>query len=168
MQQSNMAAQTVLSRRDAPSGMALMFFGQSLGGSLFISVAQNVLDNKLISNFKALDLPNFSPDSIVDSGATDLRDLVTEAELPELLVAYNGALVQCFYVGLSMACLSIVGSALMEWRSVKKVRGMKAAVEEGVKEVADGAPGGPPPIVDGEQEVGEEKIEEEKSVEARV
>lgn len=38
MQQAGMAAQTVLSKQDIPTGTALMFFAQSLGGALFISV----------------------------------------------------------------------------------------------------------------------------------
>lgn len=136
MQQSNMAAQTVLPRKDASAGMALMFFGQSLGGSVFVSVAQNVLNNKLISNLRALHLPNFKPEDIVNTGATDLRNLVPSDELPRLLVAYNDAIKHAFYLGVALAALSILGSASMEWKSVKKARQQMAGMK--------GGPGGPP------------------------
>lgn len=122
MQQSNMAAQTVLPRRDASAGMALMFFGQSLGGSVFISVAQNVLDNKLIGNLLKLNLPDITPETIIDAGATDLRSIVPASELPRLLVAYNDAIISAFYVGLSLACFSLIGALAMQWRSVKAGR----------------------------------------------
>lgn len=138
MQQSNMAAQTVLSRRDASAGMALMFFGQSLGGSVFLSVAQNILDNKLISNFGALHLPNFSPEEVINGGATNLRGLVPASELPQLLKAYNNAVVNAFYVGVAMAAFSIFGSAAMQWRSVKKARQSQMAAAGG----GPRAPGG--------------------------
>lgn len=149
MQQSNMAAQTVLPRKDASAGMALMFFGQSLGGSVFISVAQNILDNELISNFEALDLPDFTPQDVINSGATDLRGLVPASELPALLKAYNGAIINAFYVGVALACLSLLGAAAMEWKSVKKARQGQVATAKGpaaATTAGPGAPGGPPAV----------------------
>lgn len=120
MQQPAMAAQTVLPRKDVSTGMALMFFGQSLGGSVFIAVAQNILDSKLISNIEALNIPGFSPDTVVNAGATTLRSVVPAAELQRLLVAYNSAIMTALYVAVALASASIIGAATMEWRSVKK------------------------------------------------
>ena len=137
MQQSNMAAQTVLARRDVATGMALMFFGQSLGGAVFISVAQNVLNGRLISNLQRLRLPGFDPRSVIYAGATDLRTLVPADELSGLLVAYNDALVHAFYVGVALAALSIVGAVAMEWKSVKKAKKEQVAAAEST------GPGGP-------------------------
>lgn len=42
MQQSGLAAQVVLRAEDVPIGASLMFFGQQLGGSIFVCVAQTV------------------------------------------------------------------------------------------------------------------------------
>ena len=152
MQQANMAAQAVLPRKDVSAGMALMFFGQSLGGSVFVSVAQNLLNNRLIANFEQLHLPNFSPESIITAGATELKNLVPQNELPALLVAYNDAIVHAFYVGVALAALSMVGSVAMEWKSIKKVRqAQMAAMRAGGATGGPGGPGGPretsgPPI----------------------
>ena len=118
-QQAILAAQTVLTRRDIPIGIATMMFLQLLGGSVFVSVAENVLDNNLIINLAAT-LPDLDPQIIIHSGATQLRNLVRSEEIVALLQAYNSALMQAFMVALIMACLSIFGSALTECRSVKK------------------------------------------------
>jgi hypothetical protein len=47
MQQPNIAVQTVLQRRDVPIGTSLVFFFQNMGGSIFISIANSIFDNKL-------------------------------------------------------------------------------------------------------------------------
>ncbi|KAL1303716.1 hypothetical protein AAFC00_007066 [Neodothiora populina] len=136
LQQPNMAAQTVLPRKYASSGMALMFFCQNLGGSVFISVAQNVLSTSLIKNLRALHLSDIGAEDIANTGATDLRNLIPANELPRLLVAYNAAIIDAFYVGLAMACMLIVGALAMEWKSVKKAKEQQqAAVGDKTSEV---------------------------------
>lgn len=135
MQQANLAAQTVLPRRDVSSGASLMFFGQTLGGSVFLSVGQNVLDNRLIQSLTNLHIPNFNPKSITSAGATDIRDLVPTAYMKELLVAYNDALMNTLYVAVAMACFSMVGAAAMEWRSVNQKKGEQQQGKQGIAEV---------------------------------
>ncbi|KAK7556111.1 hypothetical protein IWX92DRAFT_400641 [Phyllosticta citricarpa] len=117
MQQSNIAIQTVLSRIDVPMGTTLLFFSQQLGGAIFVAVGQSIFTNDLISGVAAL--TNLDPRSITAIGATELQQRVPADVLPQVLVAYNDALVQAFQVGLAMACFSILGSAAVEWRSVK-------------------------------------------------
>lgn len=46
MQQPLIAVQAVLPARDVPIGTAMIMFCQTLGGALFISVAQNVFTNQ--------------------------------------------------------------------------------------------------------------------------
>lgn len=119
MQQPMMAVQTVLSRKDASSGMSLIIFGQSLGGAIFASVGQNVLDNKLIKNLQLLNLP-VTPGQVVNAGATNIRKLVPAQDLPVLLLAYNDAITRgALYVGLGLASVSILGAVGMQWKSVK-------------------------------------------------
>ncbi len=117
VQQSSLAAQTVLPRIDVPTGASLMFFAQQFGGSVFISIAQNVFTNKLVAG---LESHGVSPEQVVNTGATDIYSVVPKEFLKEVLSVYNGALVGAFRVGLAMACLSIVAALMMEWRSTKK------------------------------------------------
>lgn len=74
MQQPNVAVQTVLQRRDVPTGASLVFFFQDLGGSLFTSVANNLFDNKLKEGLQ--NIPGIDAKIIKNVGATDLRRFV--------------------------------------------------------------------------------------------
>ncbi|MCJ1262827.1 MFS sugar transporter [Lobaria immixta] len=121
MQQPIIAAQTVLKLDDVPVGTSLIIFMQTLGGALFISVAQNIFTNRLVSNL--LDkVPTLDPSIVLRTGATSLKHAVDADHadlLPGVLFAYNRALTQTFYVSLALAALSIFGSVGIEWKSVK-------------------------------------------------
>ncbi|KAI9704044.1 MAG: hypothetical protein M1820_005666 [Bogoriella megaspora] len=117
MQQASVAAQTVLSKQDAPTGVALIFFGQSFGGSVFIAVAQNILGNRLAKQLTGI--PGFDPSLIVNTGATDLRRVLDPKYLDVVLIAYNNALKDVWYLAAAVSAASIFGAAAMEWRSVK-------------------------------------------------
>ncbi|KAL8720385.1 MAG: hypothetical protein Q9225_002737 [Loekoesia sp. 1 TL-2023] len=117
MQQPLMAAQTVLPLDDVPIGTTIIIFLQTLGGALFISVGQNIFTNRLMKNL-IVDAPSLPPELVLHTGATKLRGL-DPASLSGVLRAYNSAITQTFYVSLAMAAFSIVGSALIEWKSVK-------------------------------------------------
>jgi MFS family permease len=117
-QAPNMAAQTVLPRKDVAIGASLMFFGQQLFGAIFTSVAQNVLDNQLAHRLAGI--PGISSRLIQNTGAIELLNLIPARYHAAALEGYNNSLRVCFQVGLIMACLSVPGALAMEWRSVKK------------------------------------------------
>jgi MFS family permease len=122
LQHGPIAVQTVLEPKDVPMGVSLVFFCQQLGGAIFVSVGQNVFDNKLIAGLTSV-VKGLDPHTIVNTGATDLRDAVPTTGLYEVLVAYNEALRWVFIVGVIMASLSALGSCTLEWRSVKDEQG---------------------------------------------
>lgn len=121
-QTSNLAAQTVLPHADVPLGMALMFFMQQLGGSIFLSVGQNIFVTQLVdglSGITGLDMKD-----IIGAGATDLRSTVPTNELGPVLVAYNHALIRVFVLAAALGACTILGALLVEWKSIKgKPRG---------------------------------------------
>ena len=112
------AAQTVLPAEDVPIGVAITLFFTMLGGSVFVSAANNVLNNTLVQNLSALGIPNAA--GIASAGATQLRALVPANLVLQAVEAYNGAVVKTFEVALVLSCLSLVGALGMEWKSVKK------------------------------------------------
>ncbi|KAI9819043.1 MAG: MFS sugar transporter [Thelocarpon impressellum] len=126
LQQSLIAVQTVLHIDDVPTGTAAIIFFQTLGGALFVSIGQNVFTNQLVSGLRAA-APGLDPAIVLRTGATSLKAAVPAEFLPGVLVAYNDALVDCYRVGLAMACLTIVGAAGVEWRSVKGKQVVAAA-----------------------------------------
>jgi MFS family permease len=120
MQQSSMAAQTCLDKIDIPTGVSLMFFGQQLGGTVFVSVGQNVLSSRLIAGLLAAKVPGLDASMVVNTGATNLRDVVKPEFLAAVLKAYNHAVTTVFIVAVGTSCILIVGAVFMEWKSVKK------------------------------------------------
>ena len=121
MQQPNIAAQTVLAPRDVPTGVSLMMFGQTLGGAVFISVAQNLFANNLVDGLAGV--PGLNAALVVNTGATLLREVVAPGYLDIVLLAYNAALTKAYDVALGLACASVIGSLAMGWRSVKGRQG---------------------------------------------
>ena len=141
-QQGNLACQTVLPRKDVPTGLALAFFCNALGSAIFVSVGNNIFDNELARNLRGI--AGLDPAKIVKTGATNLRNVVRPDLLPRVLEGYNRALVACFYVATALSCAAIFGALAMEWRSIKgrdapgeKKAGQDGKVEEGTTQVFD-------------------------------
>ncbi|KAJ5998034.1 hypothetical protein N7522_009694 [Penicillium canescens] len=130
MQQASLAAQAVLPRPDAPIGISLVFFAQSLGGSVFLSVDQAIYSNKLSANLGALA-------NVTASGVTSIQDHVRSQDLPRFLTGYNGAVMDVFRVALAASCACVVASVFMEWKNVKAEKGGMG------KPAGPGVPGGP-------------------------
>ena len=118
MQLPLVAVQTVLPITDVPVGTALIMFTQTFGGALFVSVGQNVFTNRLLSGL-IKEAQGFDPLMILRLGATTLKTAVPSEFLPGVLVAYNQALTQTWYVSVAMACLTGIGAVTLEWKSVK-------------------------------------------------
>ena len=119
MQQSSMAAQRVLDTDDVPIGVSFVFFAQTLGGAIFLSVAQNSLSRHLVSNLGSF--PNIDPRQILEMGATAIRAVFSPSDLPNVLIAYNKAITQTFYIALGTSCASTLGGLFLEWKSVKGI-----------------------------------------------
>ncbi|KAG7097372.1 hypothetical protein E1B28_004722 [Marasmius oreades] len=125
MQQPLMAAQTVLPLVDVPSGTAIIVFMQTIGGAIFISIAQNVFTNKLVSGVLK-NAPGIDPGLVVGAGATGIKNAIPQEHFSAVVSAYNLALVNAFYVATAMSCLTFVASLAVEWRSVKSGSGPSA------------------------------------------
>jgi MFS family permease len=117
-QQPMIAVQTVLEMRDVPTGTALAVFSQTLGGSLFSSVAQNVFSNKLVTYTEEL-APGLDPQVVLATGATSIQSTIPSEYLQGVTLAYNNALDQTFIVAAAMAGVSFLASSFVEWKSVK-------------------------------------------------
>ena len=120
MQQPSVAAQTVLPKKDVPIGASMMFFAQTLGGSIFVSVANNLFLNQLANGLAKADIPGVPQNLVTAVGATDLQKVVPATALSEVLSIYNSALRHAFYVGVGVSSGLILGTVGMEWKSVKQ------------------------------------------------
>ncbi|KAH8698979.1 major facilitator superfamily domain-containing protein [Talaromyces proteolyticus] len=114
------AAQVVLPPRDIPTGISVSMLFQSLGGTILISAANNVLNADLVRNINALNISGVTGMDVVNAGATGYRSIIPADRLTEVVDAYNSALKKSFQIALIMACLSALPAVLLEWKSVKK------------------------------------------------
>ncbi|TQN66408.1 Efflux pump aflT, partial [Colletotrichum shisoi] len=116
-QAPNIAAQTVLPKRDVPVGVSLMYFGNFVSSAFFLPVAQNIFNNQLLHRLSPV--AGIDPESILDNGVTSLTRLSTSVRMP-VLVAYNEAIRRIFLLALVLVCLAMLGALGLEWRSTKK------------------------------------------------
>ncbi|KAK0621982.1 major facilitator superfamily domain-containing protein [Bombardia bombarda] len=145
IQQAHTAAQTVLSDADVPTGAVVLIFAQILGGTVWVSVAQNVLAGRLLRGL--LDIPGIMTipglldgrGRLLDVGATGLRGLVEAAggDVGKVLEAYGSSWRGSVLVAVGLATGAAVAGGGMEWRSIKE-KGKNVVLEGSVDEGADG------------------------------
>lgn len=120
MQLTFTVVQVAIPVADIPIATTLMMFSQTLGGALFVSVAQNIFSNLLTQNLMRV-APNVSPLLVTSTGATDLKNVIPKEFLPGVIAAYNYALTRTWFVSVATAAVSIIGVAAIDWRiSVKE------------------------------------------------
>ena len=112
------AVQTVLDDSLVPTALVMLSYTQQFGGIVILSIAQNVFLIRLASNLAA-QVPGLDPRIVLDSGALGLIDAVPAEYRDQVLYAYNGALVNVFYIALGLQCVVFLCSLGIEWKSVK-------------------------------------------------
>lgn len=130
------AVQTALPMADIPQGTVLLMFSQSLGGALFIAVAQSVFSNGLVDGVNKY-LPGvISPDLLLNTGATAIRDVLAqmglESHLRQAIEAYVYALKDCYRVSVAVSAASVIAACFLEWKSIKKESKDRAAGEAAI------------------------------------
>ena len=130
VQQGVIAVQTVLPLKQIPIGIAAIISMQSLGGAVFVSVGNNILQNILDQASAAKNLPGIDVKAVIAAGATQFRSVVPAGSLPALLIAYNYALQRVFIAAIPLSGLAFIVALGLEWRSVKdKKPTLEAALE---------------------------------------
>ncbi|KAJ7174417.1 major facilitator superfamily transporter [Mycena filopes] len=118
MQQPFIAAQAVLTPQDVSPGTSLLVFLQTLGGAIFVSIAENVFTSRLVTGL-AREVPGLDPRIVLSVGATNLKFNIDPQYLPVVLRVYNDALISTFYIAIALVSLSIFGALGMEWRNLR-------------------------------------------------
>ncbi|KAL9095837.1 MAG: hypothetical protein Q9165_001834 [Trypethelium subeluteriae] len=121
-QAPQVAAQS-MSNPDVPLAIAAVMFAQSFGPAVSIPIAQAIFQQRLISDVgKTTQGEGLNVQQLASMGLSDLRSKVGAKELEQVLLGYDQAVVQTFYLPLGLACATIIGSLAMEWKSVKQRR----------------------------------------------
>ncbi|OAQ97920.1 hypothetical protein LLEC1_01221 [Akanthomyces lecanii] len=115
--------QTVLPQEWIPVGTACVQFFQSLGGAIFIAVAQTVFQNGLISGVEKANLGIEDPRIFINSGVSQARNILAqlhrEDALPLVLEAYMTGLRNTYYITLACAICAFLSVLALEKKSVK-------------------------------------------------
>jgi hypothetical protein len=84
------AASAALPVEDIALGSALVLFWQTFSGTIWVSVAQSVFQNKFKVNLEKI--PGVDPEAILSKGVSAFREFTPAAQLPAVLEAANHAL----------------------------------------------------------------------------
>jgi hypothetical protein len=118
MQTVALAAQATLAREDIPTGIAITFWAQQMGGAIFVSVGQTILNSLLSERLSGL--LDLNSELLIETGATQLHDVVPPGSRGAIASAFSYAGTRIF---LAAAILSVVQAAfasVMEWKNIKK------------------------------------------------
>jgi hypothetical protein len=128
--------QTVLPLADVPVATACVNFFQTLGGALFVSVAQTLFQNGLKSSIEK-NAPMLDAQVFLSSGATEIRHLLAEMhqedKLEAVLQAYVDGLTHTYWITTASAIMAFVAVCGLEWRSVKHGPGQEKEKEKNVE-----------------------------------
>jgi hypothetical protein len=89
------ACQEEIPIAESATALVVVNLMMQLGVSLSVSAAQTIFRNRLIVSMQQY-APGVSVDTVVNAGATDIRRLVSVAQLPGVIYAYNDALTRMF------------------------------------------------------------------------
>lgn len=143
LQVPTLAVQNVLAKKDAPTGVALQFFFNTLSGTIFVSVGQAILNNKLAMGLATIPNLTISPSQLAQQGATDLRGIVPASQLGMVLQVYNAAITNIFYICVGLSCAMIVGAVFVDFKKIQKPPAAKPkAAEQAAEEGAVAAEAG--------------------------
>ncbi|KAK5083481.1 hypothetical protein LTR05_005983 [Lithohypha guttulata] len=115
------AMAAILSPQEVSLGIAMVGFAGGLASALFISASATLFQNRLEDEISKV-VPGIDSTALSHAGLSDIRGLVGQQNLKDVLTGYNRATVETLYMPLALSLLTVVGSATMEWVSVKKKR----------------------------------------------
>ncbi|EPE30634.1 MFS general substrate transporter [Glarea lozoyensis ATCC 20868] len=115
IQQGFTAIQIVLPLEEVAIGTAAVVAFQSLGGAIFVSVGNTILQNSLFD----ANLPGVDIERVLSAGAAHFRDVAPTEQIPELVRIYDSALRKVFTAAIPMAGLAMVACLFLEFRNVK-------------------------------------------------
>ena len=97
---------------------------QTTGGAFTISAAQSGFVNRMITTL-AKTAPSVSPQMVIGTGATQIRNTFSVNEVPGIVVAYMAGIKVTFAITVALAGGSVLASLLVPWKRlhVEKIQG---------------------------------------------
>ncbi|KAK2837003.1 hypothetical protein FQN49_006507 [Arthroderma sp. PD_2] len=118
LQMPIIAVQNAVTAEQQSVAFAIVMATQTFGGSVLLSVGKAIFSNGLETALPTY-APGVNPLTIINAGAGDVKDVVSQQFLPGVLLAYNKAISQVFYAATGAACATFLLSWGIGWKSVK-------------------------------------------------
>ncbi|KAI5918392.1 MFS general substrate transporter [Camillea tinctor] len=120
IQASNLATRAVLPISDVPTGIAIIFIAQQVGGAIFTSVGQSLLSTYMVEHLSGV--PGIDVSQITNEGATNIvADVPTEYQ-PLVKEVYNEAITRIFMCAMGVALGAVVAALFMEWKDLNRTK----------------------------------------------
>lgn len=107
--------------------LAIVIFSQLFGGALFLSFAQTEFTNGL-TTLIPVHAPGVNPQTVIEAGASAVRQAVPEAALEGVLEAYNTTINRVFYLAAASAAAMFIFCWGLGWKSIKKAKKVEPKV----------------------------------------
>ena len=98
----------------------------TIGGALFISAAQSGFNNQLL-DYLAARLPSIDATVVLGTGATQIRDVFTTAQIPVVIDAYISGLQTVFAIAIAAFGTATLLGLLGNWERLDPEKIKKAA-----------------------------------------
>ncbi|GIJ89478.1 hypothetical protein Asppvi_008420 [Aspergillus pseudoviridinutans] len=113
------AVQTVLPTDDVSLGLSIVLFAQHFGPAVSIAIAQVSFTNEISANLARL-VRGLNPAAIEDQGLSEIVGRAPPGLHEEILVDVGRSVSKTWYLSVGLTSATLIGSLLMEWRSVKQ------------------------------------------------
>jgi hypothetical protein len=102
-----------------PIAMAILTFSQTFGSAIFITAANVIFTHELRKELVAR-LPDVNADIIIDAGAGAVSEVVSGADLPQVLWSYSRGVRATFLLAVGTSCAMVLSSFGMGWKDIRK------------------------------------------------
>ncbi|KAK8186265.1 major facilitator superfamily protein [Phyllosticta citribraziliensis] len=121
------AAQAFSPVEDIPAVTATVLFFQLVSGALSVSAAESIFANRLLAALHSY-VPDLNPEAILETGATQLRNIFDDQTLLGILRSYMKGLEAAWAMGTALAGVAFIISLAAPAKRLPSSVGMGAAV----------------------------------------
>lgn len=128
-----LVVQNNVSHEWIPQATACVQFFQSLGGAIFIAVAQAVFQNGLTEGL-ARNAPGLPAQAFINSGASQIPQVLAQMHAEQyttaVLTAYLDGLRNSYFISVGCGAAAFVAACGLSWKKIQKQKAPAAAGEE--------------------------------------
>ncbi|KAJ5714326.1 uncharacterized protein N7483_011507 [Penicillium malachiteum] len=111
-----MACQSLVDAVDIPVVTSMVLFFQLISGALSVSAAQSIFDNQLVAGLTMYGA-SVSPASVFATGATEIRQVFPQSQIPLIVLAYLKGIKISWAFGIALAGLAV----LVSWIPMRRL-----------------------------------------------